>query len=140
VEEHKTVQIEIKEELYTQPHYAKHGREHGRDAMGRFIVEDGLSRMMPTPKLNIKKSGSVYAWKCLIDLRSNWQAVGEAKSAAQKRTEQQENAKKAAEKTQAKAVMDSNRQARRRVKRKFLLGLTSSRRQAISEEEQNLRT
>jgi hypothetical protein len=33
--------------------------------------------MMPTPKLNIKKSGSVYAWKCLIDLRSNWQAVGE---------------------------------------------------------------
>ena len=51
VEEHKVVQIEIKEELYTQPNYAK----HGRDAMGRFIVEDGLSRMIPKPKLNAKE-------------------------------------------------------------------------------------
>ena len=34
--------------------------------------------------------------------------------------------------------MDANRQARRRAKRKFLLVLPSSRRQAISEEKQKL--
>ena len=49
------------------------------------------------------------------------------------------NAKKAADKAQAKAVMDANCQARRRAKRKFLLGLPSYRcRQAISEEKQKL--
>ena len=98
--------------MYTQPHYDK----HGRDDMGWFIVEDGLSCMMPKP---------------------NMQAVGEAKSKAkstsQKRTEKQENAEKAADKVQTKAVMDAKRQGRRRSKRKFLLGLSSSRRPAMSE-------
>ena len=38
VEEKKQVQIEIEEGLYAQPSYAK----HGRDAMGRFVIEDRI--------------------------------------------------------------------------------------------------
>jgi hypothetical protein len=73
--------------------------------------------------------------------KDDWQAVVLRQNPrAQKRTEQQENAKKAADKTQAKAVMDANRQARRRAKRKFLIGLRSSRRLAICKEEQKLLT
>ncbi len=130
MEERKQVQIEIKEELYAQPNYAK----HGRDAMGRFIVEDGSYRMMPKPKLNTKEERQRLRLEMLNRPKDDGQAVGEAKSAAQKRSDQQENAKKAADKAQAKAVMDANRRARRQAKRKFLLGLPSSRRKAISEE------
>jgi hypothetical protein len=96
VEEHKAVQIEIKEQLYTEPHYAKHGRE----AMGRFIVWDGLSHMMPNPKLNSKENRQRLHLEIMRLNRpeNDWQAVGGALSAAQKRTEQQENAKKAVDK------------------------------------------
>ncbi len=51
VEEHGAVQIEIKEKLYTRIQCA----QHGCDTMGRFIVEDRMSRMMPKPKINSKK-------------------------------------------------------------------------------------
>jgi hypothetical protein len=122
VEEHKAVQIEIKGKLYRQPNYA----QHGRDAMGRFIVEDGLSRMIPKPKLNAKQKRQRLRLEMLNQPKEDWQAVGQANSAAQKRTEQQENAKKAADKAQAKAGLDANRRARMRAKRKVLLGLPSS--------------
>ena len=85
VEEHKAVQIEIKEGLHTQPHYAK----HVRDAMGRFIVEDGLSRMMPKSKLNAKVKRQRLRLDILNRPKDDWQTMGEANSAAQKRTEQQ---------------------------------------------------
>jgi hypothetical protein len=66
--------------------------------------------------------------------------MGEAKSAAQKRYDKLENAKRAAVKTQAQAVMDANRQSRKQDKRKHPLGLPSSHRKAISAEDQKLIT
>ena len=65
VQEQEEVQIEIDEDLYAQRNYAK----DGRDAMGRFIIEDGSCRMTPKPKLTPSKIGSVNAWKCSIEQR-----------------------------------------------------------------------
>ncbi len=51
--------------------------------------------------------------KILNRPKDDGQTVVEVKSAAQKRYDKQEDAKKAEDKAQAKAVMDVNRQARR---------------------------
>jgi hypothetical protein len=114
VQEHEATQIEIDEEKHTQHNYDK----DGRDAMGRFIVEDGSYRMTPKPKLNAKENRQRIRMEMLNRPKDDGQAVGEAKSAAQKRSDQQENAKKSADKARAKAVMDANRQARRHARRK----------------------
>ena len=51
MQEHEVSQIEIADEI------AKHNfAMDGRDAMGRFIVQDGLGRMHPKPKLNAKEN------------------------------------------------------------------------------------
>jgi hypothetical protein len=108
--------------------------------MGRFIVEDGSYRMTPKPKLNAKENRQRIRMEMLNRPKDDGQAVCEAKSAVQKRYDKKEGAKKAADKAQAKAVMDANRQARRQAKRKFLLGLPTPRRKAISEAELKLIT
>jgi hypothetical protein len=58
-----------------------------------------------------------------------------AKTEAQKRYDKQQIAAKADDKARAKAIMDDNRQARKRAKRRFLLDLPPTRRKAISEEQ-----
>ena len=108
VQEHKAVQIEIDEEMYAQHNYAK----DERDAMGRFIVEDGSYRMIPKPKLNTKENRKCIRMEMLNRPKDDGQAVGEAKSTAQKWYDKQENAKRAADKVQTQAVMDANRQTR----------------------------
>jgi hypothetical protein len=136
VQEQEEVQIEIDEDLYAQRNYAK----DGRDAMGRFIIEDGSGRMIPKPKLNAKQNRQRKRMEMLNRTKDDGPTMGEAKSAAQKRFDKLENAKRAAVKAQAQAVMDANRQARKRAQRRFLLGLPPTRRKAISEEQQRLNT
>jgi hypothetical protein len=134
VQEPEVSQIEIADEI------AKHNfAMDGRDAMGRFIVQDGLSRLTPKPKLNAKEKRQL-ARMTIPNRKDNGQAVGMAKTEAQKRYNKQQIAAKADDKARAKAIMDDNRQARKRAKRRFLLGLPTTRRKAISEEQQRLNT
>ena len=95
--------------------------------------------MNPKPKLNAKEKRQL-ARMTMLNRKDDGQAVGVAKSEAQKRYDKQQNAAKAADKARAKAVMDDSRQARQRAKRRFLLGLPPTRRKAISEEKQRLIT
>jgi hypothetical protein len=121
MQEHEVAQIEIADEI------AKHNfAMDGRDAMGRFIVQDGLCRMTPKPKLNAKEKRQRDRMS-IHNRKDNGQAVGAAKA-------------KVTDKARAKAIMDDNRQARKRAKRRFMLGLPPTRRKALSEEQQRLNT
>lgn len=90
VEEHKAVQIEIKEELYTQPHYAKHGRDAGHGAihrLGWLVSHDAKA------KTQRERKAEAFALGNHVAQSTKGRLAGEAKSTVQKRTEQQENAK-----------------------------------------------
>jgi hypothetical protein len=95
--------------------------------------------MTPKPKLNAKEKRQL-ARMTIPNRKDNGQAVGMAKTGAQKRYDKQQIAVKADEKARAKAIMDDNRQARKRAKRRFMLGWPPTRRKAISEEQQRLNT
>jgi len=128
IQEHEVSQIEITDEI------AKHKLAmDGRDAMGRFIVQDGLWRMTPKPKLTSKEKRQL-ARMTMLNRKDDGQAVGMGKTEAQKRYDKEKSAAKVTDKARAKAIMDDNRQARKRAKRRFLLGLPPTRRKAISEE------
>ena len=119
----------------------------------KLIIEDGVQRMMP--KI-IVEDGMIPEEE--LNARERWRrkrlehhgkdgtkkAAEEKhdalKSADQRRLERQERRrekeerdKTAATKAQAKVIMEENRQARRRTRRRWKEGLTSSRRPAMSE-------
>jgi len=50
------------------------------DAMGRLIVEDDMSRMMPKTKINSKDKWWRLRLEMLNQPKADMQAVGEAKS------------------------------------------------------------
>jgi hypothetical protein len=108
-EDQKHVQIEIEEEWYVCPNYIK----HGHDVMGRFIVEDDSCHMIVKPKPNAKEKRQCLRLEILNRPQDDGQAVKETKSAVQKRSDQQQNAKKTTDKTQAKPVIDANRRTRK---------------------------
>jgi hypothetical protein len=126
IQEHEVSQIEITDEI------AKHKLAiDGRDAMGRFIVQDGLWRMTPKPKLTSKEKRQL-ARMTMLNRKDDGQAVGMGKTEAQKRYDKEKSAAKVTDKARAKAIMDDNRQARKRAKRRFLLGLPPTRRKACA--------
>jgi hypothetical protein len=84
VQEPEVSQIEIADEI-AKHKIAKHNfAMDGRDAMGRFIVQDGLCRMTSKPKLNAKEKRQL-ARMTMLNRKDDGQVVGVAKSKAQKR-------------------------------------------------------
>ena len=131
----------------------------GHNPMGWIIIEDGVQRMMP--KVIVEDGIQHMTQEEKLSARERWRrkrlehhgkdgtkkAAEEKhdalKSADQRRLERQERRrekeerdKTAATKAQAKVIMEENRQARRRTRRRWKQGLTSSRSPAVSEAKQ----